>query len=128
MARPIVHVEIPATDTQALGEFYKNTFGWKLDMDSMFNYLQFDGDGGPGGAFVQNTGPESGGQWAGAGPNAAILYLGSDDIDGDLAKVQEAGGQVLVPKMEIPNTGWFAIFRDPSGNNVGLYTSLHTHS
>lgn len=128
MARPIVHVEIPAGDPQALGAFYKNTFGWDLDLDTNFNYLQFNGDGGPGGAFVQNTGPEAGGQWAGSGANSPLLYLGSDDIEGDLAKVEAAGGQVLVPKMEIPQTGWFAIFRDPSGNNVGLYTSIHAHS
>ena len=128
MARPIVHIEIPATDPQALGDFYKNTFGWKLELDPSFNYLQFDGDGGPSGAFVQNTGPEEGGMWAGSGANAPLLYLGSDDIEADLAKVEAAGCQVLAPKMEIPNTGWFAIFRDPSGNNIGLYTSLHQHS
>jgi predicted enzyme related to lactoylglutathione lyase len=128
MAHPIVHVEIPATDSQALGEFYKNIFGWNLTLDEQFNYLQFDGDGGPSGAFVQNTGPEEGGMWAGSGATSPLLYLGSDDIEGDLAKVEAAGGQVLVPKMEIPGTGWFAIFRDPSGNHVGLYTTMHSHS
>ena len=128
MARPIVHIEIPASDPQTLGDFYKNTFGWNLQMDEQFNYLQFDGDGGPSGAFTRNTDPMDQGQWAGAGPNAPLLYLGTDDIEGDLAKVEAAGGQVLVPKMEIPQTGWFAVFRDPSGNHIGLYTTMHAQS
>ena len=128
MAHPIVHVEIPATDPQALGDFYKNTFGWNLTLDTTFDYLQFDGDGGPSGAFSRNTDPMENGQWAGAGPNSPLLYLGTDDIDGDLAKVEAAGGQVLVPKMEIPGIGWMAIFRDPSGNHIGLYDGTGAQS
>ena len=123
-SRPIVHVEIPAADPQTLGDFYKTVFGWGLNLDPTFNYLQFTGEGGPSGAFVQNSGDF----WAGAGANSPLLYIGTDDIDGDLSKVQAAGCQVLTPKMEIPNIGWMAIFRDPSGNHVGLYTAMHAPS
>ena len=58
-AHPIVHIEIPAADTQKLGEFYKQAFGWTLNLDATFNYLQFSGDGGPAGAFVENHGEMS---------------------------------------------------------------------
>jgi predicted enzyme related to lactoylglutathione lyase len=117
MARPIVHVEMPATDRQVLSDFYKNTFGWNLTLDSTFDYLQFTADGGPDGAFV----PNSGDFWAGAGPNSPIIYIGTDDLQGDLAKVEAAGGVVLAPPMEIPNVGWMALFRDPSGNHMGIF-------
>jgi predicted enzyme related to lactoylglutathione lyase len=26
--------------------------------------------------------------------------------------------------MEIPETGWFALFTDPTGNQIGLYTPM----
>lgn len=119
-AHPIVHIEIPAADTQKLGEFYKQAFGWTLNLDATFNYLQFSGDGGPAGAFVENHGE----MWAGAGPNSPIIYLGTDDIDGDLAKIEAAGGKTLAPRMEIPGVGWIALFSDPSGNHLGLYQRL----
>lgn len=117
---PIVHVEIPATDRQALADFYHNTFGWELNHSAQLDYLMFIGNGGPDGAFVSNSGE----LWAGASTNSPVVYLGTDDVDGDLAKVTAAGGTVLVPKREIPNTGWMAIFRDPSGNHIGLFAAM----
>jgi predicted enzyme related to lactoylglutathione lyase len=38
--------------------------------------------------------------------------------------VEELGGKVLHPKTEIPETGWFAVFQDPTGNVLALYTSM----
>jgi predicted enzyme related to lactoylglutathione lyase len=52
------------------------------------------------------------------------VYVGTDDIAGTLAKVEKLGGKTYVPKTEIPGMGWFAIFSDPSGNKIGLYTEL----
>ncbi len=59
-ARPIVHVAIPATDRQALSEFYKNTFGWTLNLSTSFDDLQFNTGSGPDGAFVNSNE----GEWA----------------------------------------------------------------
>ena len=120
MAHPIVHVEIPATNAQALGDFYKNIFGWKLQLDPMFNYLQFSGEGGPNGAFVEQSDAHREG--------SPVIYIGTDDVEGDLAQVEAAGGQVLMPKMEIPGVGWMGMFRDPSGNHVGLITMMPAQS
>ncbi len=53
-----------------------------------------------------------------------LIYLSSDDIDADLGKVGSLGGATVVPKTEIPQTGWFAIFTDPTGNRIGLYTAM----
>jgi predicted enzyme related to lactoylglutathione lyase len=30
-----------------------------------------------------------------------------------------------MPKTEIPGFGWFGMFMDPTGNRVGLYTSMN---
>jgi predicted enzyme related to lactoylglutathione lyase len=121
---PIVHVEIPANDPKTTGEFYSKVFDWKLELDPAFDYLQFDGQGGPGGAFVQvdENGPTQ------VKANSLLMYIGTDDIDGDLARIESHGGSVVAPKMEIPGQGWFAIFADPTGNKLGLYTGLNHRS
>jgi predicted enzyme related to lactoylglutathione lyase len=45
-----------------------------------------------------------------------------EDIGAHLAKVQELGGKVVVPRVDIPQYGAFAWFADPDGNTIGLWT------
>ena len=54
-----------------------------------------------------------------------LVYIDSDDIEADLKKVQQLGGTVVQPKTEIPNIGWFGMFKDPTGNVLALYTSAN---
>jgi len=49
-------------------------------------------------------------------------YIDIEDIDGTFQQITAQGGKVLQPKTEIPGYGWFGIFADPTGNQVGLYT------
>jgi len=118
---PIVHIEIPATNTSAAGKFYSDVFGWKIEADQMYGYVQFQSEGGPGGGFVE-AGKEN--------PvnveyktDSLLVYLGTDDIEASLAAVEAHGGKTLLPKTEIPHVGWWAVFEDPSGNRLALYTS-----
>ena len=122
-SHPIVHIEIPASDPKAAGKFYGDVFGWQIQADEMYNYVQFQAEGGPGGGFPQLAAetadnPEY-------RPDSLMVYIGTDDIDATLAKVESLGGKTLMPKHEIPHVGWFAIFTDPSGNRVALFTSTH---
>lgn len=120
MAHPIAHIEIPADDPTAAGKFYSEVFGWKLDLNTAFNYLQFTAEGGPGGAFVQ-AGTDMGSGAPKYEIGKPLLYIGTDDIDATLAKVESSGGRVLLPATEIPGIGWYGIFNDPSGNTFALF-------
>jgi predicted enzyme related to lactoylglutathione lyase len=51
-----------------------------------------------------------------------IIYFGSDDIDADLAKVRELGGEAD-DKQPIPSVGWFARCKDTEGNPFSLFQS-----
>jgi predicted enzyme related to lactoylglutathione lyase len=53
-----------------------------------------------------------------------ILNL-SEDIEADLKAIKAKGGKALMPKIEIPNVGYFAMFTDPTGNMLALYTSMN---
>lgn len=122
-AHPIVHIEFPATDTKAASQFYADVFNWQIQVAPEFNYHMFSAEGGPGGGFVEVREPTA------EIPitykvGEPLIYIGSDDIEGDLQRITAHGGTVVAPKMEIPQTGWFAIFTDPSGNKVALYTAM----
>lgn len=120
-AHPIVHLDIPANDPQAASKFYADAFGWQIQVAPEFNYHMFQAEGGPGGGFVEVS-SEADGHAMQTSVGEVLVYLGSDDIDADLRKVESLGGAVVLPKTEIPNIGWFGVFRDPTGNKVGLYT------
>ena len=115
-ANPIVHIEISAKDPAAASKFYADVFGWKIEVDPKFNYYQFAAEGGPGGGFNQVGENFKAGE--------VIPYIGAEDIDAALKKVEKAGGKVLLPKTEIPGIGWYAFFADPSGTRIGLYDGL----
>ena len=119
-SHPIVHLEISSVNLEASGRFYSDLFDWKVQHMPEFNYSTFQAEGGPGGGFmpVSDTTPAG----------TILFYVGSDDIDADLAKAESLGATVVTPKTEIPQTGWFAFFKDPSGTTIGLYTAMNPTS
>jgi len=121
-AHPIVHIEIPVSNTKTDSAFYANALGWKLQTDATYDYTQFSAEGGPGGGFA-STDPSSPTPGVIGKP---LIYLASDDIDASLAAVEAHGGKTVQPKMEIPHVGWFAHFTDPSGNQLAFFTPAST--
>ena len=116
--RNIVHVEIPAANVEGAGGFYQDLFGWKISHMPEMNYSMWEaGNGDQYGGLPQVSDDNPAGQ--------VLIYIASDDIEADLKKVEKLGGKVLHQKTEIPGMGWFGIFRDPTGNTLGLYTSLN---
>lgn len=117
--RNIVHVEIPAENVEAAGEFYHELFGWKIQPIPEMDYTMWEaGDGDEYGGFPKVSPENPVGQ--------VLIYIASEDIDADLEKVEELGGKILHEKAEIPGTGWYGIFQDPTGNVLALYTSMRS--
>lgn len=116
-SHPIVHVEIATNDPKASAKFYHDLFGWDSQHDERFNYTMWQAQSGPGGGFSPIDGQ-------GIRPHDTVVYVGTDDIEASLAKVQELGGKVLMPTMEIPDNGWLAIFEDPHGGRMALYKAM----
>ena len=116
MKRGIVHVEIPSADLAGSGKFYGALFGWKITAVPGTQYALWDADEGPAGGF-NPLGDE-------VKVGEVLIYVDSADIEADLKQAAALGGSVVRPKTEIPGFGWFGLFRDPTGNVVGLYTGL----
>lgn len=116
--RNIVHVEIPAASVEGAGKFYQDLFGWKLQHMPEMNYTMWEAGDGSGGGFPAVSADNPAGQ--------VLIYIASDDIDADLKNAASLGGKIVQPKTEIPGMGWFGIFQDPTGNALGLYTSMNS--
>ncbi len=114
---PIVHIEIPASDSAAAGKFYDEVFGWKIAHDKAMDYTMFEYAERQGGGFSNVSDENPVGK--------VVVYLQTEDIDATLVKIEANGGKTVAPKTEIPTVGWFAFFKDPTGNTLALYTSMN---
>ncbi|GHC48577.1 VOC family protein [Roseibacillus persicicus] len=57
------------------------------------------------------------------GPGGTLVYLNADGkLDAIIARIKEAGGKMVLEKMEIPPHGFIAVFEDCEGNHVGLHS------
>ena len=111
MANPVVHFEIGCKDTAATSQFYSSLFGWSTQPMGPAAMIQTGSSQGIQG-HISALGHEP--------FHYTIFYVLVDSIEESLAKAQELGGKVLVPKVDIP-MGSFAWFSDPEGNTVGLW-------
>lgn len=113
MGNPIVHFELMGPDGAAQKEFYSGIFEWKLtDVEGFGGYhLAETGEGQVGGAV---------GQGSDELPNYVTIYVEVDDIEVKLEEIEEAGGNTVLPRTEIPDMVTYALFTDPAGNLVGL--------
>ncbi len=112
MGKKIVHVEFPAQNLERGKKFWEGVGGWSLNDAGMpgMQYLMFQ-EGDQGGAVFGMEGAAG-----------TTIYLGSDEIDADLAKVRELGGDAD-EKQPIPSIGWFARCKDSEGNEFSFFQS-----
>jgi hypothetical protein len=115
--RNIVHVEFSSRDFEESGKFYRELFDWKITALPEMNYSLWEAADGSGGGFNPI------GDHTEAGD--VLVYVDSDDIEADLKKAKALGATIIQEKHQIPEQGWFGVFRDPTGNVVALYTGLN---
>lgn len=116
MPHPITWWEIGVKDAGKAKEFYGKLFEWKIEeMGAMKGYHSVDtgGEGINGGIF----------QTPSDVPNYVSIYVEVDNLQAYLDRAQKLGGKLIVPPTEIPGgSGSFAMFMDPEGNPIGLFS------
>lgn len=109
-------IDIPAADPDAAAAFYAAVFGWEIQRDARFADYPM---------FVDTGRKIGGGFWRTGKPTDAaglMVYITVDDIDATLAAILAHGGLTVQGKTEIHAlVGWYAVFRDPAGNGMGLF-------
>ncbi|MGW9113718.1 VOC family protein [Microbacterium sp. NPDC055683] len=112
----ITHIDIPVTDLEKAAAFYRGLFGWEISAPPGFEDYP----------MWQAPNRISGG---GLAPRAEGFtqprsYVEVDSIDDVLAKAEAAGATVVMAKSPITETSWWAVLRDPDGNDIGLFEGI----
>ncbi len=114
-------VEISTTDFSRAVKFYQTILGVTIEIMEM--------DGNQMGVLPNEEGTVNvvlvKGKDYKPTTDGAVLYLNAgNDLQPMLDKVEQNGGQVILPKTEIsPEMGFFALFIDTEGNKLGLHSS-----
>ena len=106
----VIHFEITGKDQQALQKYWGDLLGWQFDTNNPGGYgmlRQEDLTAGIGAASDGGTGH-------------VTFYIGAEDPEGTLTKVEANGGRVIMPLTEVAPETTIALFADPEGHVVGL--------
>jgi predicted enzyme related to lactoylglutathione lyase len=123
MKHAIDWFEIPACDLARAKKFYETIFGFQMQSLNLPRGLKMvifpvNPMEGVGGALCHHP------EFYKPGGSGTLVYLNADpDLSVVLARVEKAGGQVLVPRTQIsPEYGFMAVFMDSEGNRVALHS------
>ena len=111
----IVHFDIPSDKPERAQKFYQDVFGWEFaKWDGPMEYWMVK--------TGENDTPGINGGLARRMPGqiGMINTIDIPSIDEYIVKIQSNGGQILVPKMEIPGVGHYATCMDTEGNIFGI--------
>jgi len=109
-------VDLMVADPKAAGQFYSQLFGWQIkDL----------GEEAGGYAIAEKSGRPA----AGIGPIPEdqqmpavwTTYIAVDSVDDIVSKVNGAGGQTLMPAMDVMDAGRMAVVSDAAGAVFGLW-------
>jgi predicted enzyme related to lactoylglutathione lyase len=107
------YIEINVSDMAAAKAFYQSAFGFEL-VDYGPDYAGISGPDGDVGGLNAEREPAPGGP---------LVLLYSDDLDATVSAVEGAGGTVVEGPYDFPGGRRF-LFRDPSGNTLGVWTGV----
>ncbi len=121
MSQHAIHwFEIFVGDLERAVRFYETVLDIKLrrrtEDDRSLALFASALEEGVGGALVRQPGREP-------TDSGVLVYLDADGkLDASVARVERAGGRVVVPRKDIGPTGFVALLRDTEGNLVGLHS------
>lgn len=120
MNNPVQWCEIAATDLERAKGFYAKVFNLEFQLiempDSKMYMFGSSDKVGSSGCLVQSEVNKP-------STDGTIIYFASDDCGTEAAKVEEAGGKLIVPKTDIGEFGFFAQFIDTEGNRLGIHSN-----
>jgi predicted enzyme related to lactoylglutathione lyase len=108
--------DISTPDAPRARAFYKDLFGWNINvLDDTYSLVSAKDEQQPS-AGIGQAGPDS--------PYVGIvLYFRVEDVDTALAQAEKLGGTRTLEPQSVPGMGRLAVFTDPDGNNVGVMSS-----
>jgi uncharacterized protein len=107
--------QLNTPDPESAQRFYEGLFGWRTEEmaggDQPYWGI-YNGDRVNGGMMQLPADAPAPPHW--------LVYFGTDDVDADAGRIADAGGQVLVPPVDVPG-GRVLVAQDPQGAVFGLF-------
>jgi predicted enzyme related to lactoylglutathione lyase len=113
-AGAFIWCELSTSDPAKSRAFYSDVFGWGWGGSEEYAEIQV------GGRTVGGMMPRPPAMPAEV-PDHWLVYFGSDDLDGDVARAAGLGATTVVEPTDIPGTGRFAVLMDPQGAAFALF-------
>jgi uncharacterized protein len=112
--------ELMTTDPDAAKSFYTRLIGWGTQPfeGGPTPYTMWTNQGQPMGGLIKL--PEED-RKAGGRPRW-LGYISTPNVDDTVAQAREVGGRVVMPAMDIPKVGRFALLTDPQGAEFYAFT------
>lgn len=120
-----MHFEVPAKKMDRAKKFYEDVFGWSFNewQPSYFMATTVKSDeqgnpteiGGINGALMKYDTHNP----------AIVITIQVDSIDAYLAKIEAAGGAVVMPKEKVGEMGYQARVIDSEENVIGLWENIN---
>ncbi len=114
--------EISVSDTARAKKFYETVFDITMESSDMMGmtmtmFPSENGNGKVSGALVQGPMHKP------SADGAKIYFNGNPDLGVALARVEAAGGKIMMPKTKIgDDIGYMAFFVDSEGNAVAMHS------
>lgn len=113
-------VDLSTSDSEGAKAFYGGLFGWEFDdqptgMGTVYTMCKIDGHS------VAGMGPQPPEMTEQGIPPFWSSYVKHDDVDAIAAKIGEAGGNLIMPAMDVMQEGRMIMATDPTGAAFGVW-------
>lgn len=120
MKKLISFFEIPASNFSRAVKFYEAIFGIEMtvmecDTEKMAFFMEEGTEQSVGAiSFAEGFLPSERG---------VLIHFNCEDITATSTLVEQNGGKIVIPrtKIQAEDRGYFCVFTDSEGNNIGLY-------
>lgn len=113
---PVVYWELASHDAPKTVEFLKKVFGWDLAYDARTTIHELPAELTPvqgGGVFTLRR----------ARLPFLTIYIKVDDVDAKVKRIEEAGGFIVDPPLDLPSGSRICLFNEPSGVTLAMVQS-----
>ncbi len=119
------YFEIPVDNLERAKNFYKKAFDWGINPVPQMEYTTLTTSAVDENNMIKEPGAINGGMMQRRDPlKTPVLTIIVENIEEAFKKIENLGGKIIVPKMELPNMGFYAYFMDTEGNILGLFQGI----
>ncbi len=122
----VSHFEIPYEDQERAQKFYEEVFGWQITKFSDEGYyLAFTTKSDSNTMMPSEPGAINGGLLKrDSTAKNPLLVIDVPNIDDHIKKIEDAGGELIMPKVRVGDSGFFARVTDTEGNVIAIWQQL----